>query len=130
MAPTGLLQPLPIPSQVWEEISMDFIEGFPVSNGKITILVVVDRLSKYAHFLSLSHPYRAVVVARLFFDNIFKLHGLPKSIVCDQDPTFSSTFWRELFRLNGTSFNFNSSHHPQTDGQIEVVNRTLIGDVS
>ena len=92
---------------------------------KSTILVVVDRLSKYAHFIPLSHPYTIVSVARIFFDNIFKLHGMPKSIVCDRDPTFTYAFWKELFRLNGTSFNFSSNYHPQTDGQSEVVNRTL-----
>ena len=62
---------------------MDFVEGLPLSGGKTTILVVVDRLSKYAHVIPLSHPYTAIRVARLFLDNIFKLHALPKSIVCD-----------------------------------------------
>lgn len=103
---------------------MYFVEGLPLSGGKTTIHVVVDRLSKHAHFIPLSHPYTAIGVARLFFDNIFKLHGLPKSIVCDWDPTFTTAFWRELFYLNGMSFNFNSSYHTQIDGQSEVVNRT------
>ena len=121
LAPAGLLQPLPNPSQIWEDILMDFIEGFPLSNGKSTIFVVVDRLSKYAHFLSLSHPCTAIGFARVFFDNIFKLHGMPKSIVCDRYPTFTSAFWIELFNLNGTSFNFISSYHPQTDGQSRLL---------
>ena len=102
---------------------MDFGKGVPLSRGKTTILIVVDRLSKYAHFFPLTDPYIAIRVARLFFDNIFKLHGLPKSIVYDRDPTFISAFWRELFCLNGTSFNF--SYHPQFEGQSEVINRTL-----
>lgn len=124
-APAGLLQPLPVPSRIWEDISMDFIDGLPKSNGKTTIFVVVDRLSKYAHFVPISHPYTAASVAQLFFENIFKLHGMPKTIVCDRDPAFTSQFWRELFDLNGTRFNFSSAYHPQTDGQTEVVNRTL-----
>jgi hypothetical protein len=88
--PSGLLQPLPIPTKVWAEVSMDFIDGFPKSNGKTTILVVVDWFTKYGHFILISHPYTATQVAKLYFENIFKLHGMPESIVCDHDPTFTS----------------------------------------
>eukprot|EP00268_Persea_americana_P027176 TRINITY_DN26639_c0_g1_i4.p1 TRINITY_DN26639_c0_g1~~TRINITY_DN26639_c0_g1_i4.p1 ORF type:complete len:217 (-),score=5.05 TRINITY_DN26639_c0_g1_i4:345-995(-) len=125
LTPACLLQPLPIPNQVWEDISKDFIDGLPISKGKSTIFVVVNRLSKYAHFTALSHPYTAMGVAQVFFHQIFRLHGMPRSIVCDCDPTFTSMFWRDLFQLNGTDFNFSSAYHPQTDGQSEVVNRTL-----
>lgn len=81
----GLLQPLPIPAKVWSDISIDFITTLPSYKGKTVIWVVVDRLSKYAHFTTLNHPYTASLVAQLFVDNIFKLHGMPHSIVSDRN---------------------------------------------
>lgn len=90
--PYGLLQPLPIPSQVWEEISMDFITHLPTSNGKSTIWVVVDRLSKFAHFTPLPSTYTAASLATLFLHQIYRLHGLPKTILSDRDPLFLSKF--------------------------------------
>ncbi|KAL0398581.1 UNVERIFIED_CONTAM: Transposon Ty3-G Gag-Pol polyprotein [Sesamum radiatum] len=122
---SGLLQPLPIPDQAWSCISMDFIEGLPNSEGKDSILVVVDRLTKYSHFLALKHPYTAASVAKIFFDNIYKLHGLPVSIVTDRDKLFTSRFWKELFTLSGVSLDMSSAYHPQTDGQTERVNQCL-----
>ena len=115
-APQGLLQPLPIPGAIWVDISLDFIEGLPKSRGKDTILVVVDRLSKYAHFLPLSHPFSAVTVAQLYFDNIFKLHGIRKTMVSDRGKVFINQFWQELFRLHHTALHLFTAYHPQSDG--------------
>ena len=104
---------------------MDFIEGMPKSHCHDTILVVVDSLSKYAHFLALTHPFTAKVVADTFVEGVVMLHGMPKSIISDRDLIFVSKFWQEFFVMSGTKLKMSSSYHPQTDGQFEVVNRCL-----
>lgn len=104
---------------------MDFIEGLLPSSGNHCIMIVIDRLSKNVHFLALSHPYTAIEVAQAYLDNIFKLHGLPKHIVSDRDPTFLSEVWKELFRVHGVDLCYFTSYHPQTDGHPEVTNKTL-----
>jgi hypothetical protein len=123
--PTGLLQPLLVPSQVWSDISMDFIEGFPKVGGKSVVLTVVDRFSKFAHFMALGHPYSAASVAKAFFEGIVWLHGIPCSIVSDRDTIFTSAFWTELFKMTGTKLQMSLAFHPQSDDQSEVVNRVL-----
>ncbi|KAL8151213.1 hypothetical protein V2J09_021021 [Rumex salicifolius] len=124
-AKPGTLQPLSVPEGVWQSISLDFIEGLPPSFNKHCILVIVDRLSKNAHFLALSHPYTAIDIAQTFLDQVFRLHGMPQNITSDRDPTFLSEVWKEMFRVHGVDLRFSTSYHPQTDGQTEITNKTL-----
>lgn len=121
----GLLQPLPIPAGAWQDISMDFIEGLPLSKGKNAILVVVDRFTKYVHFLPLKHPFSALQVAEVFLDQVAKLYGMPKSIVFDRDKVFTSSFWKTLFARFHIPLNLSTAYHPQSDGQTERVNQCL-----
>jgi hypothetical protein len=121
----GLLQPLPIPDMVFQHLTMDFIEGLSKSEGKDTILVVVDKLTKYSYFISLEHPFTTKTIVRLFMDNVFKLHGLPLVIITDRDRIFTSQLWQELFKSLGVKLKFSSAYHPQTDGQSERVNQCV-----
>ena len=121
----GLLEPLHVPDMAWTHISIDFIEGLPKSNGKDVILVVVDRFTKYAHFISLAHPYTVAQIVTVLTDNVFKLHGMPVVMVTDRDRIFTSNMWQSMFKAMDVKLHLSTSYHPQTDGQTERVNQCL-----
>ena len=122
----GLLSPLPIPQHKWQVVSIDFISPLPKTNSQHdAIMVVVDKLTKYAHFIPTVSTLTATQTATLFFREIVRHHGLPATIISDRDTRFTSFFWRALWNLLGTSFNMSTSAHPETDGQTERMNRTL-----
>jgi transposase InsO family protein len=126
--PEGLLLPLPlpVPQGVWTDIALDFVEALPRVRGKSVILTVVDRFSKYCHFIPLAHPYSAESVAQAFYTDIVRLHGVPQSMVSDRDSVFTSAFWKELMRMLGTKLRMSTAFHPQSDGQSEAANRVII----
>ena len=124
--PGGLLQPLEIPVWKWDSISMDFAVGLPRTQGGYdSIWVIVDRLTKSAHFLAVKTTYKASHLARLFIAEIVRLHGIPSSIVSDRDPKFTSRFWRAFQQAMGSKVCLSTSNHPQTDGQTERTIQTL-----
>jgi hypothetical protein len=123
--PFGLLQPLPIPPRPWSSISMDFIVKLPSSNGFDSILVIVCRLTKQAHFIACNESINSSGLADLFIANVFRLHGLPDDIISDRGPVFRSLFWKTLLSKLNVVPKYSTAYHPQTDGQTERVNQTL-----
>ena len=107
---------------------MDFITGLPKSEGKSVIMVVVDRITKYAHFCALCHPFKVSKISTKFMETIQKLHGNPKIIVCDRDPNFIGNFWTKLFSCLGTQLAHKSSYHPRVDkDNTKIVKKCLDG---
>jgi transposase InsO family protein len=121
----GLLQPLETPDAASDVVTLDFIEGLPTSSWYDCILVVVDKLTRYAHFIPLSHPYTAQTVAQEYMDKVFRLHGMPLALVSDREKIFTSQFWQHLFKVSGTQLRMSTAYHPQTDGQTERVNQCM-----
>ncbi|GJP41219.1 hypothetical protein CLOM_g889 [Closterium sp. NIES-68] len=122
----GLLQSLDPPERPWQHVTMDYVTGLPAGpSGNNAILVVVDRLTKMAHFIACQQTITAEQTAQLFIANVIRLHGLPSAIISDRDPKFTSNFWRHLWDQFGTKLQFSSAYHPQTDGQTERVNQTM-----
>jgi transposase InsO family protein len=121
-----LLKPLAIPVWKWEDISMDFVVGLPrTPKGNDSVWVIVDRLTKVAHFVLVKTQYATKKLAELYVEHILRLHGAPKSIVSDRGPQFVSKFWQSFHKLMGTTLNYSTAFHPQTDGQTERVNQVL-----
>ncbi|KAG9490480.1 hypothetical protein GDO78_006034 [Eleutherodactylus coqui] len=124
--PEGPLRPLPVPSSPWSQLSVDFITDLPESQKCTTILVVVNRFSKMAHFVALKKLPSAKEFAKMFVKEIIRLHGVPKNIVSDRGVQFMSQFWRAFCRNLGKSLSFSSPFHPQTNGQTERKNQDLV----
>jgi IS30 family transposase len=124
--PAGLLQPLKVPEWKWEEITMGFIVGIPhTRDGYDSIWVIVDRLTKVAHFIPVKTTYKGAQLAELYMSRIVCVHGVLKKIVSDRGTQFTSRFWKRLHESMDTKLNFSSAYHPQTDGQTERTNQVL-----
>ncbi|KAG8478790.1 hypothetical protein CXB51_028614 [Gossypium anomalum] len=124
--PSGLLQPIMVPEWKWDRITMDFVSGLPLTPGKKdAIWVIVDRLTKSAHFIPVRTDYSLNKLADLYIREIVRLHGIPLSIISDRDPRFTLRFWQKLQDALGTKLNFSTAFHPQTDGQSERVIQIL-----
>ena len=121
-----MLQPLSIPEWKWEVVTIDFITKLPRSSSRHdSIMVVVDKLTKAAHFVPVKSTHKAVDIAKIYMKEIARLHGIPKAIVSERDSKFTSNFWKGLFKEFETSLNLSIAYHPQTDGQIERVNQVI-----
>lgn len=124
-APIGLLQPIPIPSRPFEVVTMDFIPQLPLSDGYDNVLVVVDKLTKYAMFIPTTTKVDQFETVRLFFHHVISKFGIPRQVISDRDLRWSKIFWTEVCQLLGTKRSLTTAYHPQADGQTEIVNQGL-----
>ena len=114
----GLLHPLEVPQCKWDRISMDFVDGLPRSRrGNTSIWVIVDRITKSTHFIPVKIRRTASSLASIYLKEVVRLHGIPSNIVSDQDPIFTSEFWKSLQEAVGTQLCLSTAYHPQTYGQ-------------
>lgn len=118
--PAGLLNPLPIAEWKWDNVSMEFLTALPRTKDQHdSVMVVVDILTKVAHFIHVQSTFGTTQVENVFMKEIVRLHGVPKMIIYNRDAKFTTTFWKSMFGGMGTKFNFSTTYHPQTDGQTE-----------
>jgi hypothetical protein len=122
---SGLLQPLSVPDGAWQVISLDFVEELPISGPANCVLVIVDKFTKYRHFVPLKHPYTTSVVAKALLDHVYRLHGLLTAIVSNRDNVFTSALWRELFAFADVQLRMSIAYHSHTDDQTERPNQCL-----
>ena len=124
--PAGLLHPLQVPEWKWDKVDMDFITGLPRSSkGHNSIWVIIDHLTKVAHFILVNTTYDGNKLASLYIERIVSLHGVPKEILSDQGTQFTLRFWKNFQEALGTKLSFSTALHPQTGGQMERLNQIL-----
>ena len=121
----SLIHPIVVPDHAWDTVTIVFVESLPKSGGKHTILVIIDKFTKYAHLLALHHPFSPTQVAQLLFDNVFKLYEPPSAIISDRDRIFTSSFCSELFKKLDSKSKLTTAYHPQSDGQRERLNQCI-----
>ena len=116
---------LTLPERKWEHVAIDFVVGMPLQQNCDTILTVVDKATKMCHFVACNEKISAKEVARLYWTNVGRLHGIPSVIISDRDVRFTSRFWRELWRILGTDLRMGSGFHPESSGQVEKIQSAI-----
>ena len=125
LKPAGKLMPLAIPQRKWDHVALDFVVGMPVQGDYDAICTVVDKATKMCHFIPCSEQISAKQVAKLYWQFVGRLHGIPSVLISDRDVRFTSKFWKELWRLLGTNLRMGSGFHPESSGQVEIFNQLL-----